>query len=716
MKKMLAAVLTTVMLLTGALPIFAESTTSVSSEAKDTKPAEDTDPSGKDTEETGEPEKSDSDIKDTEDKSNDEENTPSADDENTSKTDDGNSKKFTAADVKNYKSKYEVVRNIASNLRPGCVIRFNSEERDYIVGNEIVLEEGDFEEKAMAFLGFLEKFYELKDKTVRREIDQSRTAYDNRRRKLIDNSQHFIDEGRADITVYLVTTDLRGSIATINLVDSQLLSLCLNKNSTPSTSPSLAGDSYGYKFADLNDAKELRAYLKNAALNGVDGLCDPIPTEDTKRSSQYKVRKPYTSENAKDSSFLLDTLEFDVTPDESFAGTIFEDIATLGTSVHIKIDGIYENSDFPYGAFFIYIKGDKDDKTLLYGNTDGSWSEKQNSTITARSNGRLEGDKRIWYVGTDTYRTYSKYNGVRHQGSVMFTGDGTNGKIENVYLRVGGEIGLLYKKSTGLYNYTEFRPTNRIAARNISYKRYSAEGFLSDAYADYLSMPAVLGAVDEKLKVPSRRKEVDPAIRRVLEEDYDEKIKKEQEEKAEAADKTNPEEWAVPLKYTDKRGQNYDFKVDFIANAKMPAVDSDYAPKWYKNLGNNTTITIVGITQFCDDEERDSYPLVCLKGKKGELWFDLSSAGILNARNTKENNPAIIETQYSSLTSFKNFVKKTNKYEERVSMGIQLQYTDENRTELSRMDVEIGGELVTIDASEINSIMGGHTVYEDWIY
>jgi len=218
----------------------------------------------------------------------------------------------------------------------------------------------------------------------------------------------------------------------------------------------------------------------------------------------------------------------------------------------------------------------------------------------------------------------------------------------------------------------QVRFDDKIVCGNLVYKNYSGESSLSDRYIEK------------------------------TEEDKEAMIK-EQQESAQDVPAQDPERYVSTYKGTRNDGRVLDYTINFIAELPIDfsGVSKAY---WFKELGEDVTVTLVGMNYTIDGKSFSNGTMVRFKGSNGELWFKISESQWSGRKSS-------VTHRYHSLISFDGTTAVQNTLEYDV---VQLEVFFEGEDmELAKIAVKAGGSTASIDAENINYIGGGKAVYEN---
>ena len=212
------------------------------------------------------------------------------------------------------------------------------------------------------------------------------------------------------------------------------------------------------------------------------------------------------------------------------------------------------------------------------------------------------------------------------------------------------------------------------------------------------------------------------------EEAYIEEIRKKSElAKKYAYDEGPDNNHKKPLRYKSWNGKmdggyiQYDFDVLFAGRASLADLNTG-AYQYLKGVGQNAAVTVMGIETTRDGKPYASpYPMVCVKGSRGEAWFDISMMAYNSDDGNPDTNSKAVYSKLYKLKNFKDFVKYEDLTKPDDEIEMILYFKDEAKTELDKIVFNFGPlsmgkeELWTIDAERFDFIgdIGSMMMYDN---
>ncbi len=143
-----------------------------------------------------------------------------------------------------------------------------------------------------------------------------------------------------------------------------------------------------------------------------------------------------------------------------------------------------------------------------------------------------------------------------------------------------------------------------------------------------------------------------------------------------------------------------DYKVLSISKTKVD-VDKEFAPEWYKKLGDNVNLILYGIAKEIR-RGRDCMPMLRFQGDDGMIWFSWSSM------NSSEQGKRY-EFKWNSLKSFDGKKEVLDENTSENLFGIMTFGDDET---LDNLSLTIGAETVELIADDFD-VLGKDNLYSD---
>lgn len=284
----------------------------------------------------------------------------------------------------------------------------------------------------------------------------------------------------------------------------------------------------------------------------------------------------------------VERVEFDIITDDSYSGTLFEDISNIGSKIHCTIKNFLAG----HTIYVLTLDGEKGTKQLFYQNYDWAFNP---------------GDKLQFLTGH--YIDEGKLiidNNIKYD-SIILEGISSNDNIT--------EIKLFLKPDTMPFI---INSTNLITAENIEYTALDTN--------ERRSLNTLFGIPDKQTVIENSKED---------KEKYD-------------VEEQDPERYTTLVKGVRKDGRVLDYSISFIAEIPLNTDNNNNLPAWYSRLGNNVTATLIGFTQTIDGEENRNYTMIRFSGTKGNAWFN--NADTIPMKT--EDDTIIVDNSYVSLVSF----------------------------------------------------------------
>ncbi len=247
-----------------------------------------------------------------------------------------------------------------------------------------------------------------------------------------------------------------------------------------------------------------------------------------------------------------------------------------------------------------------------------------------------------------------------------------NGAAVNYHIGKGGVTNLKLTFANGGIQKVLF---DDIACENAVYKSYSDDSYMADRYVEK------------------------------TEEDKEALIK-EQQEKAIEPVIQDPERYMTTYKgVRASDGRVFDYTIPYVLEIPVNFT-ANSAPSWYKALGENVKVILIGMNHTVDGTPYDGRTMVKFEGSKGEQWFRADSA-----KWDKKEDSASVKNTYNSLISFDGVtcIRNTVEFD---TIGVDA-YFEGTDYELASVVIKIGGKTIEISADSIKYIGGGKATYEN---
>lgn len=176
----------------------------------------------------------------------------------------------------------------------------------------------------------------------------------------------------------------------------------------------------------------------------------------------------------------------------------------------------------------------------------------------------------------------------------------------------------------------------------------------------------------------------------------------------------DPERYVTKMKHSyELSGEQYtiDYYINFVAVLSLD-VSSKALPDWYRALGHDVTVTIVGITHTLNGKDRHCYTMVKFAGKSDSVWFDMSSGSHrIDWSKTDYTAEDSLEMKliYKSLLSFDGTEKIQNTVDND-SFETRIYFSHED-FDIESIEFDFGVVTDKVTADEINYIGGGKDIY-----
>lgn len=172
------------------------------------------------------------------------------------------------------------------------------------------------------------------------------------------------------------------------------------------------------------------------------------------------------------------------------------------------------------------------------------------------------------------------------------------------------------------------------------------------------------------------------------------------------------EHYVTEMRMVHPDGNVIDFYISFAAQAKIN-LSTDRVPEWYKKLGDNVNVTVVGVMQTLNGKDRMGYTMLKFSGDNDIQWFDLSSGDFSNhlLNDDYKKAPTLYaDMTYRSMLSFNGFTKIENTIEYDTTKAL-MNFVNDGEIKLDNIVFTIGSHEVKVEADEFNYV-GGGIVYE----
>ncbi len=514
-----------------------------------------------------------------------------------------------------------IPEEFAENLDGESTVLITVHSREYTTEAELVCEEGKLEKQKKAITEFLNGF----DAVVRENGTENNYRY----AEPLDTYEHVggfeIKAGKKKVRYY-----------------------CTNNHAITYSG--------GYDVEDADAIMEYMAESIDGVLSALDGVRD-FPLSREKRYEMNFETNTLSSEPGHSIEFTdLEKLEFDVTIDESFAGTAFSDVAEIGEAVHCTI----ENFLMGRTVYILTLEGSLGKRQFYH--EEYSWgfsggAKLRFCTIYEMENG-----------------TAYEVTGGNATSAEIYIGGTTNGDaVETAEVRV--------EFVTGMPLLT---PTNTLQSQQIQYETYRT----AEEMADGRNLRTLFGLPTKEDVIAETDKEKEEAD-----------TQKEETKDPESSEHT------VVLRGTLEDGSVWDYKFNFIAEMSL-GIDGKGMPEWYENLGKNVTVTLVGITPTENGVETANHTMIRFKGSEGVRWFNNSLSEPVEREGVRS-----MDTSYNSLVFFDG-LQYVSDWLSHDTIQVQLNFSDNEEMDFLSMNFTIGSKKITVESDEMKCVGGGKVVYE----
>ncbi len=367
---------------------------------------------------------------------------------------------------------------------------------------------------------------------------------------------------------------------------------------------------------------------------------------------------------------LIDRLSFDLTLDTSYRGTDIWNISNIRSEVHCTLTHIWKN----YQIFILTLEG---------------------------VGGKLE----YYYIYDGGFTSFAEKHSFMDFFTINPIIDGDFYQILNYYSNNPLGVFKIYGQGDGkTFTDVQFSfEKNGIQSKRIDAEKVKYEIITNDP--DDLSSTIYAYLTNEKPKVTLNQET-------------------EKEEQKEQAEPQPVEALGNNLYQTKLRKKtadtDLDFYIDLVTRFTLNTSDLQ-ATDWMEELGaeKSAEVTFINIVTTHNGKDNLNYPMVKIKGHKGERWFRLSSVmfqdeeGII-IQGTKPVGENAVRMYLNSCVSFDGLtiISNDKEYE---TISVRLVYTDENKRELKAMEVDFDDTQTLIQSSEnMNHIGDSQQVFERW--
>ena len=151
-----------------------------------------------------------------------------------------------------------------------------------------------------------------------------------------------------------------------------------------------------------------------------------------------------------------------------------------------------------------------------------------------------------------------------------------------------------------------------------------------------------------------------------------------------------------PLRYKSWNGKDdggyhqWDFNLVFAGRADISDMNTG-AYQYLKGIGDGAYVSLVGLETTRDGLPYDSpYPMVRVKGNKGEAWFDISTMSVRSDNGEADSNPRAVYVTLYKLKGLTDFVKYEDLTAADEEITMVLYFRDDKMTEPDRIVFDFG--------------------------
>lgn len=421
---------------------------------------------------------------------------------------------------------------------------------------------------------------------------------------------------------------------------------------------------------DINNIDEVGAFLINVSNNEFEcldtfGENSNVKTIEEFETINYENQVLTDSNGSNQLEFKqMEKVEFDVTLDDSCYDTFLAEIGNENETIHCTIEQLFSS----VSDYILTLEGSKEKKQLWHREYSWGFSGATIHNLTFSTAYRVENNKLM------------RYN--LDKGDLIYIdADSLNNDITNVYL----EYTYLQNQGSGA---KIIATPNILQCKNIEYEFYGTQKELDRGTNIY----TLFGIPEKEIYVQQIQEEMKK------EEDYTPQ---------------DPERYVTKVKGTF--GEDIeDYYLTFIGVIPLDLLESNQLPKWYTDLGENITATLIGFTETINGEDNDNYTMIKFTGSKKDLWFDISSINVCDemaqGRYIAEQK-LTVDMEYKSLISFDGTTQIRNTLEyDTVSATVHL--SNDGKLTFEGITLNIGGNKTRVNDENINYIGGGKATYE----
>ncbi len=374
---------------------------------------------------------------------------------------------------------------------------------------------------------------------------------------------------------------------------------------------------------------------------------------------------------------IVEELTFDFELKEENYRIFFPEIANVGERIKCKIEqfryyyGEYSSDDYLYLFTFEGSKGKNVYWDVLGSNFGYTYTKGKLSTYI---NAYYENNT-LYLDGKPVYK-------------LSYSGNAENGSVTDVQMRFSWQVG--------------GPVTMSIKGENIKYKFYK-----DDFNFNRKRNLVYLFGMDEAIELDKLGYNPDGT-------------KKEDNEEEKEVKEIDYTRYEKKLKSVSDR-YVFDYNISFLTKNKLD-IDLLYAPEWYKNLGDNVTVTVMGLDIVRIFKGEPMHPtfstMVYFEGDEGGQWFELNSSAPsenLSNESKYELGDLYEDQELVSLISFDGVTVIQN-LEEYDTVNLRFNYSyNDGTVDFDGIDFRINSEIQEVSVEDMKYIGAGKTMYENYI-